>query len=89
MRSGIWVFSKEGNVSVATEMRAPRALVRAAPRQLVDILLAGLEALAAEEQVDAACRLAGQACVAARTVDAHAERRFNALLHRLASRLES
>ncbi|THD11448.1 hypothetical protein [Metallibacterium scheffleri] len=64
--------------------------MRAAPcgsAGVVGILLASLEALAAAGQVDAACRFAGQACVSLRHDDAHGERQFNALLHRLAPRV--
>ncbi len=57
------------------------------PAGVVGILLASLEALAAAGQVDAACRFAGQACVSLRHDDAHGERQFNALLHRLAPRV--
>lgn len=56
--------------------------------RLAELLLASLEALAAEGQVDRACRLAGQACRVLRTSDPKAEHRFNALLHRLAGRLD-
>ncbi|HVY58075.1 MAG TPA: hypothetical protein VHA77_09525 [Xanthobacteraceae bacterium] len=54
---------------------------------VVELLLWSLEALAAAGQVDAACRIAGQACVALRTTDPRAGRRFDALLHRLSRRL--
>ncbi len=51
------------------------------------LLLKSLEELAAAGNVEMACRLAGQACVALRRADCGAERRFDALLHRLARRL--
>jgi hypothetical protein len=52
-------------------------------KQLCDILLASLTALAAVGEVEQACRLAGQACVALRHTDPKAARRFDVLLHRL------
>lgn len=55
--------------------------------RLAEILLRGLEELAAAGNVEAACRLAGQACVVLRQGDRRAEHRFNALLHRLTPRL--
>ncbi|TAL82459.1 MAG: hypothetical protein EPN74_17025 [Rhodanobacter sp.] len=58
-----------------------------APESLIGILLASLEALAVAGQVDAACRLAGRACVALRHSDPQGEHRFNALLHRMAPRV--
>lgn len=50
---------------------------------LTAILLSSLEALAATGEVDAACRLAGRACVALRNTDSSGWRKFNGLLHRL------
>ncbi len=73
---------------VAAGQAAEAGAAAAATTRLVDILLAGLKALAATGEVDAACRLAGQACVALRHVDATAAQRFNVLLHRLTPRLE-
>ena len=55
--------------------------------RLVEILLASLAALAQTGEVDAACRLAGRACVALRATDPRAARRFDVLLHRLAPKL--
>ena len=57
------------------------------PENLAGILLSSLEALAAAGQVEAACRFAGRTCVALRQSDPQGERRFNALLHRLAPRV--
>jgi hypothetical protein len=54
---------------------------------LVAILLDSLKALAATGEVEAACRLAGQACVALRRTDQTAARRFDVLLHRLTPKL--
>jgi hypothetical protein len=54
-----------------------------APAVLSDVLVSSLEALAATGNVDAACRLAGQACAALRKNDPQGWRKFNALLHRL------
>lgn len=56
---------------------------RAQAEALVDLLLASLAALAAAGEVEAACRLAGKACVASRSADPAAARRFDVLLHRL------
>ena len=53
------------------------------PRDLVSLLLASLEQLAAAGEVEAACRLAGQACALLRRDDPRATQRFNVLLHRL------
>jgi len=52
-------------------------------RRLSEILLASITALAGAGEVEAACRLAGQACVALRCSEPDAARRFDALLHRL------
>lgn len=52
-------------------------------RRLSEILLASITALADAGEVEAACRLAGQACVALRCSEPGAARRFDALLHRL------
>jgi hypothetical protein len=52
-----------------------------------EILLASITALAAAGEVETACRLAGQACVALRGTDPAAANRFNALLHRLTPKL--
>lgn len=48
-----------------------------------EILLASITALAATGEVEKACRLAGEACVALRSTDPAAARRFDVLLHRL------
>jgi len=53
------------------------------PADLVGLLLSSLEKLAAAGEVDAACRLAGQACALLRHEDPRATQRFNVLLHRL------
>jgi hypothetical protein len=66
--------------AAGSAVRGPEALAR--------ILLTSLEELAAVGNVEMACRLAGRACVALRESDPAAERRFNALLHRLTRRLE-
>lgn len=55
--------------------------------RLAELLLRSLEELAAAGNVEAACRLAGEACAVLRREDQRAERRFNALLHRLTPRL--
>jgi hypothetical protein len=55
--------------------------------RLTDILLTSLRALAEAGEVDAACRLAGQACVVLRASDPVGARRFDVLLHRLTRNL--
>jgi hypothetical protein len=55
--------------------------------RLPEILLASISALAAAGEVENACRLAGQACVALRRADPARARRFDVLLHRLARKL--
>jgi hypothetical protein len=55
--------------------------------RISEILLASVSALAAAGEVETACRLAGQACVALRRTDPAAARRFDALLHRLTPKL--
>jgi hypothetical protein len=59
----------------------------AGPARLSEILLASIRALDAAGEVENACRLAGQACVALRRDDPAAARRFDALLHRLTRKL--
>jgi hypothetical protein len=56
-------------------------------KQIPEILLESLAALAGAGEVEAACRLAGRACVALKEPDPRASRRFDALLHRLAPKL--
>jgi hypothetical protein len=73
---------------VTARTRTGSASPAEVPSRLADLLLASLEALAAAGQVDKACRLAGHACGVLRTSDPKAEHRFNALLHRLARRLD-
>jgi hypothetical protein len=55
---------------------------------LSEILLASITALAGAGEIESACRLAGQACVALRGVDPAMSRRFDVLLHRLTPSLE-
>ena len=64
---------------------APAATI--SPIAVQEILLESLAALAGAGEVEAACRLAGRACVALRNPDPSAARRFDVLLHRLAPRL--
>ena len=67
---------------------APAQTPRAAPQQGLTVLLPdALQKLANTREVDAACRIAGKACVLLRQTSPGTEQRFNALLHRLASRL--
>jgi hypothetical protein len=54
---------------------------------LSDVLLASLYALAEAGETEATCRFAGRACAILRRSNPTAARRFNVLLHRLASRL--
>ena len=55
--------------------------------QVIGLLLDAVQKLADAGQVDAACRIAGKACVVLRS-DTKSEHRFNALLHRLTRKLE-
>lgn len=65
---------------------APAPLV--APQEQVNLLLLdALQMLAGAGEVDAACRIAGKACVVLRQTAPKDERRFNALLHRLVRKL--
>jgi hypothetical protein len=52
-------------------------------RDLAGLLVASLEQLAAAGELEAACRLAGEAYVLLRLEEPRAAQRFNALLHRL------
>jgi hypothetical protein len=51
------------------------------------VLLDSLRALADAGEVEAACRLAGRACVRLRHADSALARRFDVLLHRLTPKL--
>lgn len=55
--------------------------------QVILLLLEALQKLADAGETDAACRIAGKACVILRRPAPKDERRFNALLHRLVRRL--
>lgn len=57
-------------------------------RELVDILVKGLNELSTAGSTETACRLAGQACMALRHHDHVSARRLDALLHRLTPRLD-
>lgn len=57
-------------------------------RQIALLLLDALQKLADAGEVDAACRIAGRACVILRRGSPGNERRFNVLLHRLTPRLD-
>jgi hypothetical protein len=65
---------------------APPATAHSSER-LPDILLRSLKFLADTGEVEQACRLAGEACVALRKVDDRSAQRFNALLHRLSPKV--
>lgn len=66
---------------------ASLASTSAPQEQVIALLLDALQRLADAGEVDAACRIAGKACVTLRRANPKAERRFNTLLHRLAHRL--
>ena len=73
------------------ELSAPGLAPAQAPRValqegVIVLLLDALQKLANTGEVDAACRIAGKACVLLRQTSPEAERRFNALLHRLTGR---
>jgi len=55
---------------------------------VVALLLDALRKLADTGEVDAACRIAGKACVILRRCAPETEHRFNALLHRHSHRLQ-
>lgn len=76
-------MSQAGEGSAAANNAVPRVPVS----ELTEILLTSLNALAAAGEVETACRLAGQACVALRGGDQMAARRFDVLLHRLTPKL--
>ena len=58
-----------------------------APREdVIVLLLDALQKLADTGEVDAACRIAGKACVVLRQTSPEAEHRFNGLLHRRTGR---
>jgi hypothetical protein len=71
--------------SASRRVGAPDASAK--PARLPEILLASITALATAGEVENACRLAGQACVALRHADPEAARRFDILLHRLTPKL--
>ena len=52
------------------------------PEKLAVVLLRSLENLASAGEAEAACRYAGQACVALRNADPKIARRFDVFLHR-------
>ncbi|TAL54401.1 hypothetical protein [Pandoraea sp.] len=74
-----------------SEQDARAAATEASPEDraaaLGTLLLQSLTALAAADQVEMACRIAGQAYAVLRRDDEHQAQRFNSLLHRLARRL--
>ena len=57
--------------------------------RIIALLLEASQKLADAGEVDAACRIAGKACVALRLSDSRSERRFNVLLHRLTHKIGS
>lgn len=75
-------MSEHGN-----EITASGAGVDGEARHLADILVASLKALAEAGEIEFACRLAGQACVALRHTSPKTARRFDVLLHRLTPKL--
>ena len=65
------------------DSQAEVELAESLATRLVEILVASIKMLAGTGEVEAACRLAGQACVALRASDPAAAHRFDALLHKL------
>jgi hypothetical protein len=61
--------------------------ITSAHEQINLLLLDALQKLADAGEADAACRIAGKACMILRHAAPKDERRFNALLHRLVRRL--
>jgi hypothetical protein len=64
------------------------SVVSVPTKRLAEIVLETITALAGAGEIEAACRFAGQACVAMRHADPATARPFDALLHRLTSRLK-
>ena len=64
------------------------SVVSVPTKRLAEIVLETITALAGAGEVEAACRFAGQACVAMRHADPTTARRFDALLHRLTPKLK-
>ena len=75
------------NVDESSIVAAKPAETHAPLAAVTVILLDSLAQLAETGEVDAACRLAGRACVKLRADNPALEQRFNALLHRLTRRL--
>ena len=69
------------------EAASPGSASSGTAKQIPEILLESLAALAGAGEVEIACRLAGRACVALKEPDPRASRRFDVLLHRLAPKL--
>lgn len=67
---------------------AQAAGVPSISRRLSEVLLEAIIALAGTGEVEAACRFAGQTCVALRHTDPATARRFDVLLHRLTPKLK-
>ena len=79
----------DGAGTFSSQVRLPRAAVADdAPGTAHRLLFDAVQKLADAGEVDAACRIAGSACVVLRPSDAKSEHRFNALLHRLTRKLE-
>jgi hypothetical protein len=74
-------------MDIASPVSARMPSAGRTPASVPEILLARVTALAAAGEVETACRLAGQACVALRATDPAAARRFDAFLHRLTPKL--
>ena len=69
------------------EIASPGPASFGTAKQIPEILLESLAALAGAGEVEIACRLAGRACVALKEPDPRASRRFDVLLHRLTPKL--
>lgn len=68
----------EDMVNEETTARVDQSMSR-----IVNILVSSINALAQAGEVETACRLAGQACVALRQADLKAARQFDVMLHRM------
>ncbi len=82
-------MTEGGRVNETAGSNAPGIAGDAAGQaRIVEILIDSITALAAAGEVERACRLAGQACVALRGSDPAASRRIDVLLHRLTPKLK-
>lgn len=80
-------FRRDTEVSGRVEVLLGQPADAALTATVCNVLLDSLRALADAGEVDAACRLAGRACVSLRHSQPALARRFDVLLHRLTPKL--